>query len=111
MIFTSSSRALEAPITERISSQCPRSITSIRVTSSQVFFWELVTLIDVMLLGHWLEMRLVKGASSALEELVKIMPSVAHLKKNGEIVDVGVDQLKIGDKVLVLSLIHISEPT
>ncbi len=67
----------------------------------EVFFWELVTLIDVMLLGHWLEMRSVMGASRALEELVKIMPSVAHLKKNGEIVDVGVDQLKIGDKVLI----------
>jgi len=66
-----------------------------------VFFWELVTLIDVMLLGHWVEMRSVLGASRALEELVKIMPSVAHLKKNGETVDVGVDQLKIGDKVLV----------
>jgi P-type Cu2+ transporter len=66
-----------------------------------VFFWELVTLIDVMLLGHWLEMRSVMGASRALEELVKIMPSVAHLNKNGEIVDVGVDQLKIGDKILV----------
>ena len=39
-----------------------------------VFFWELVTLIDVMLLGHWLEMRSVMGASRALEELVKIMP-------------------------------------
>ncbi len=66
-----------------------------------VFFWELVTLIDVMLLGHWLEMRSVMGASRALEELVKIMPSIAHMKKNGEFVDVGVDQLKIGDKVLV----------
>jgi Cu2+-exporting ATPase len=66
-----------------------------------VFFWELVTLIDVMLLGHWLEMRSVMGASRALEELVKIMPSVAHLKKNGETVDVAVDRLKIGDKVLV----------
>ena len=66
-----------------------------------VFFWELVTLIDVMLLGHWLEMRSVMGASRALEELVKIMPSVAHLKKDGETVDVGVDQLKIGDKVLI----------
>ena len=66
-----------------------------------VFFWELVTLIDVMLLGHWLEMRSVMGASRALEELVKIMPSVAHLKTNGDTVDVGVDQLKIGDKVLI----------
>lgn len=67
----------------------------------EVFFWELVTLIDVMLLGHWLEMRSVMGASRALEELVKIMPSVAHLKKNGEVVDVGIDQLKVGDKVLI----------
>jgi P-type Cu2+ transporter len=66
-----------------------------------IFFWELVTLIDVMLLGHWLEMRSVMGASKALEELVRIMPSVAHLIKKGEFVDVGVDQLKIGDKVLV----------
>lgn len=67
----------------------------------EVFFWELVTLIDVMLLGHWLEMRSVMGASRALEELVKIMPSVAHLKKNGGTVDVAVDQLKIGDEVLI----------
>ncbi len=54
-----------------------------------------------MLLGHWLEMRSVMGASKALEELVKIMPSVAHLRKNGETVDVAVERLKIGDKVLV----------
>ncbi|WP_240664284.1 copper-translocating P-type ATPase [Methanosarcina sp. MSH10X1] len=67
----------------------------------EVFFWELVTLIDVMLLGHWLEMRSVMGASRALEELVKIMPSVAHLKKNGDFVDVEVDKLKIGDEVLI----------
>lgn len=67
----------------------------------EVFFWELVTLIDIMLLGHWLEMRSVLGASRALEELVKIMPSEAHLLKNGETVDVRVDELKIGDKVLV----------
>lgn len=67
----------------------------------EVFFWELVTLIDVMLLGHWLEMRSVMGASKALEELVKIMPSIAHLKKNGEVVDIEVEHLKIGDKVLI----------
>ena len=54
-----------------------------------------------MLFGHWLEMRSIMGASRALEELVKIMPSVSHLKDNGEIVDLGIDQLKIGDKVLV----------
>jgi len=65
------------------------------------FFWELATLIDIMLLGHWLEMRSILGASRALEELVKIMPSEAHLITNGEVVDVGVDQLKPGDRVIV----------
>jgi len=67
----------------------------------EVFFWELVTLIDVMLLGHWLEMRSVMGASRALEELVMIMPSVAHLIKDDAIADVPVDELKVGDRVLV----------
>lgn len=67
----------------------------------EVFFWELATLIDIMLLGHWIEMRSVLGASRALEELVKIMPSEAHLIKNGQTLDVKVDTLKPGDKVLV----------
>jgi Cu2+-exporting ATPase len=66
-----------------------------------VFFWELVTLIDIMLLGHWLEMRSVMGASRALEELVRIMPSVAHLIMDGKLVDVQVEELKVGDSVLV----------
>lgn len=67
----------------------------------EVFFWELATLIDIMLLGHWIEMRSVLGASRALEELVKIMPSEAHLLKNGQTVDVNVDSLKPDDRVLV----------
>ena len=65
------------------------------------FFWELATLIDVMLLGHWIEAKSVLGASRALEELVKIMPTTAHLIKDGDIVDVPVSQLKKGDIVLV----------
>jgi P-type Cu2+ transporter len=68
----------------------------------EVFFWELATLIDIMLLGHWIEMRSVMGASRALEELVKIMPSVAHLIKDGQTVDVKVETLKPGDRVRVL---------
>jgi Cu2+-exporting ATPase len=47
------------------------------------FFWELVTLIDIMLLGHWIEMRSTMGASRALEELAKILPSQAHLIRDG----------------------------
>ena len=67
----------------------------------EVFFWELATLIDIMLVGHWIEMRSVLGASRALEELVKIMPSEAHLMKNGETTDINVDELQVGDRVLV----------
>lgn len=67
----------------------------------EVFFWELATLIDIMLLGHWIEMRSVLGASRALEELVKIMPSEAHLLKDGQTVDIKVEMLKPGDRVLV----------
>ena len=67
----------------------------------EVFFWELATLIDIMLLGHWIEMRSVLGASRALEELVKIMPSEAHLMKDGQMMDVKVEVLKPGDRVLV----------
>jgi Cu2+-exporting ATPase len=67
----------------------------------EVFFWELATLIDIMLLGHWIEMRSVLGASRALEELVKIMPSDAHLIKDGQTLDVKVNTLQPGDKVLV----------
>jgi Cu2+-exporting ATPase len=65
------------------------------------FFWELATLIDVMLLGHWIEAKSVLGASMALEELVRIMPTTAHLLKDGEIIDVPVSQLKPSDIVLV----------
>ena len=45
----------------------------------KVFFWELATLVDVMLLGHWIEMKSVMGASKALEELARLMPSDANL--------------------------------
>jgi Cu2+-exporting ATPase len=70
--------------------------------SGRVFFWELATLIDVMLLGHWIEMRSVMGASGALEELVKLMPADAHrLTDGGEMEDVPVTELKQGDHVVV----------
>lgn len=65
------------------------------------FYWEMVTLIDIMLLGHWLEMKSVKGASQALELLVKMMPSIAHLIKNGETRDIPIEQLKKDDTVMV----------
>jgi len=68
----------------------------------KVFFWELATLIDVMLLGHWVEMRSVLGASRALEELAALMPSEAHkVMADGEVQDVPVEQLMAGDHVIV----------
>ncbi|MGB9936172.1 MAG: copper-translocating P-type ATPase [Methanobacterium sp.] len=68
----------------------------------EVFFWELATLIDIMLIGHWLEMRSVMGASRALEKLVKLMPSSAHkIVHNGHTKDVPLDKLNIGDQVLI----------
>lgn len=67
-----------------------------------VFFWELATLIDIMLLGHLLEMRSISRASGALEELVKLMPSQASLlEEDGSTQEVRVESLKRGDRVLV----------
>ncbi|MCB2204943.1 cadmium-translocating P-type ATPase [bacterium] len=68
----------------------------------RTFFWELATLIDIMLLGHWIEMRSVMGASRALEELVKLLPSEAHrVEEDGSISDVRIDKLGKGDLVLI----------
>ncbi|NWF86989.1 cadmium-translocating P-type ATPase [Candidatus Bathyarchaeota archaeon] len=77
------------------------STATVFLIAGKDFFWELATLIDVMLLGHWIEAKRVLGASQALEELVKIMPITAHLVENGRITDVPVSQLKKGDTVLV----------
>jgi Cu2+-exporting ATPase len=65
------------------------------------FYWEMVTLIDIMLIGHYFEMKSVMGASRSLELLVKMMPSTAHHIKDGNIHDMPVSQLKIDDMVLV----------
>lgn len=66
------------------------------------FFWELATLIVIMLLGHWIEMKSVMRASRALDELLKLMPEEAHLlDEQGETVDVPVKELKEKDRVLV----------
>lgn len=70
--------------------------------SGQVFFWELATLVDVMLLGHWIEMRSIMGASGALQALVELIPATAHrLDADGEVEEVRVDALKKGDKVRI----------
>ncbi len=66
------------------------------------FFWELVTLIDVMLLGHWIEMRSVRQASRALDELARLMPDTAErIREDGNTEEVSVNALHAGDLVLV----------
>ena len=68
----------------------------------KTFYWELATLIDVMLLGHILEMKAIVGASRALELLARSLPSTAHLvRDDGTVVDVPVERLKPGDRLLV----------
>jgi P-type Cu2+ transporter len=66
------------------------------------FFWEMATLVVIMLLGHWLEMRSVMGASRALESLVRLMPAEAHLlAEDGSTTDVPVSEIDRGNRVQV----------
>jgi len=68
----------------------------------EVFFWELATLVDIMLVGHWIEMRSVMSASRALEELAKLMPGEAHrIQDDGSTKDVPLEELQKGDHLLV----------
>lgn len=70
--------------------------------TGKVFFWELATLVDIMLLGHWIEMKSVMGASKALEALAALMPSDAHkLMPDGSVKDVPLGELALDDKVLI----------
>lgn len=78
------------------------SLAALFFSLGPTFFWELVTLIDVMLLGHWLEMRSVRQASGALNELAKLMPDKAELiKPDGSVEEVPASQLQTGDLVLI----------
>lgn len=65
------------------------------------FFWELATLILIMLLGHWIEMKSVAGASRELELLVQLMPADAHLVEGDRMVEVKTASLKANDIILI----------
>ena len=68
----------------------------------KIFFWELVSLIDIMLLGHWIEMKSVMGASNALQELAKMMPSEARvIDSEGNTKEIPIEELKGGAVILV----------
>jgi len=65
------------------------------------FYWEIATLVIILLLGHWMEMRAVLRTGNALSELVKLIPPKANLVKGADTVLVPTDKLKIGDVIKV----------
>ena len=78
------------------------SVATVFAPIGEDFFWELVTLVTIMLLGHWLEMRSVRQASGALEELARLLPDTAELiGEDGQVEQVPTGRLAIGDRFLV----------
>lgn len=70
--------------------------------NGEEIFWELATLVLIMLLGHWIEMRSINNASKALESLASLMPDTANrLTENGETEEVQIDDIEAGDLLLV----------
>jgi P-type Cu2+ transporter len=78
------------------------SMATLFLPGQMDFFWELVTLIDIMLLGHWIEMRSVRQASGALDALAKLLPDTAErIGPDGQTEQVAVSELRVGELVLV----------
>ena len=77
------------------------SVATVFGLSGMDFFWELATLILIMLLGHWIEMKSVAGASRELELLVQLMPDDAHMIQGNNVIDVKTRALKEADVILV----------
>ncbi|MBE0632983.1 copper-translocating P-type ATPase, partial [Candidatus Bathyarchaeota archaeon] len=65
------------------------------------FYWEISTLVVFLLFGHWMEMRMTRRATGALQELVKLIPPTANLFKDGEVVEIMTSQVKVGDVLLI----------
>ena len=70
-------------------------------TDAVDFYWEISTLVVFLLFGHWMEMRMTRRASGALQELVKLIPPMANLVQDGEVTEVPTSQVKVGDVLLV----------
>ena len=78
------------------------SVGMVAIGSDETFFWELATLIAVMVLGHWIEMKSVLGAGRSLEKLASLMPDEAHLlAEDGSVTDVSVSTLRGGEQLLI----------
>ena len=76
-------------------------VVEVGLIAVEPLWWESATLVTIMLLGHWIEMRSISEASGALKELAKLIPATARRLKDGVEVEVGVDQLERGDLILV----------
>lgn len=77
------------------------SLVTLKLVSGMDFWWELATLVTIMLLGHWLEMASVESAQGALNELAKLLPDEAELIEHGKSRTVKVSELRVGDTILV----------
>ncbi|MBI2053147.1 MAG: copper-translocating P-type ATPase [Candidatus Sungbacteria bacterium] len=77
------------------------SVFSVFSGRSETLFWELSTLIAVMLIGHWMEMKAVVGAEGALKELAKLLPDTAEVMRHGTVQTIPLAQLVTGDTVLI----------
>jgi len=77
------------------------AVVELGVIESEALWWESATLITIMLLGHWIEMRSISEASGALKELAKLIPDMAHRVVEGGEEDVAVGQLRAGDVLIV----------
>ena len=74
---------------------------SIGLVGGMPLYWELATLIDIMLLGHWIEMSSIQGAGKALEHLASLVPNTAHVLHGHDIHDMDVSSVQVGSRVLV----------
>ncbi len=75
--------------------------TTFIIVDTVDFYWEISTLVVFLLFGHWMEMRMTRRATGALQELVKLIPPTANLFKEGDIVEIPTSQVKIGDILLI----------
>ncbi|MFB0543945.1 MAG: heavy metal translocating P-type ATPase, partial [Candidatus Bathyarchaeia archaeon] len=71
------------------------------LTEAVDFYWEISTLVVFLLFGHWMEMKMTRRASGALNELVKLIPPTANLLRDGEVVEIPTAEVKVGDILLV----------
>jgi Cu2+-exporting ATPase len=88
-------------VTTAISAAFFYSLAMVLGVGGDLFFWETATLVDIMLLGHWLEMRSVAGTSRAVDQLARLLPDEAHLVEGHGVFDVPLSSLRPGERVLV----------